>query len=231
LLFYRIGLALSDKGEKAMRGPMLALAALAAPMLAHAATLPPGTYTNEEEVYFDKEAKRAPAPWIGMTVAADGKVAFVDLFGKPVAAVAYKGLVPSDTAGRIRMTLSDGRITELRRARTATCWGAAPKAVKKADGSEDWAGARDLKLHDQGGRVSFGGGTTGAPEVVLRMRNVIWPSGPSRPSLVLYVHKPDAPDKAVSYSWADPSAKMIGINLRWMQASCTIDPTNEETPK
>jgi hypothetical protein len=214
-----------------MRGPMLALAAMAAPAVAAATSLPPGTYTNEEEVYFDKEAMRAPAPWIGMTVTADGKVAFVDLFGKPVAATTYKGLAPSDTAGRIRMALSDGRVTELRRARTATCWGAAPKAAKKPDGSEDWAGARDLKLHDQGGRVSFGGGTTGAPEVILRMRNVIWPSGPSRPSLVLYVHKPDAPDKAVSYSWADPGAKMIGINLRWMQASCTIDTTTEEKLK
>ena len=80
-----------------------------------------------------------------------------------------------------------------------------------------------LKLHDQGGRVLFGGGDTGAPPVVLRMRNVVWPSGPNKPSLVLYVHKPETPDRAESYSWADPEAKRIGINLRWMQASCTVD--------
>jgi hypothetical protein len=212
-----------------LRLPVLMLAA-ATPWLAVAA-VPSGSYTNEEETYFDKEAKRAPAPWIGINVDAAGKVAFVDVFGKPVAATPYKTLESAATAGRVRMTLNDGRVTELRRARTATCWGAAPKAARKPDGSEDWAGARDLKLHDQGGRVSFGGGTTGAPEVVLRMRNVIWPSGPSRPSLVLYIHKPDSFDKAVSYSWADPSAKMIGINLRWMQASCTIDTTTEEKPK
>ena len=95
--------------------------------------------------------------------------------------------------------------------------------MKKPDGSDDWTRAVDLKLHDQGGRVQFGGGVTGTAPVVLRMRNVIWPSGPSRPSLVLYVHKPDAFDRAESYSWADPDAKRIGINLRWMQASCTID--------
>lgn len=210
-----------------MGGPMLALAVIAAaPALA--APLPPGTYTNEEEVYFDKEAKRPAAPWVGIVIATDSKVGFVDLFDKPAVAMPYTALTMSGTPGRVRMTLSDGRVTELRRVRTATCWGAAPKAVKKPDGSEDWVGARDLKLHDQGGRVSFGGGTTGAPEVVLRMRNVIWPSGSSRPSLVLYVHTPDAPDKAISYSWADPSAKMIGINLRWMQASCTIDPIPQE---
>ena len=217
------------RGSWATRGWALAL--LAAPVVATAVPLLPGTYTNEEEVYFDKEAKRPAAPWLGISVDAAGKISFVDIYSNAVGATAYKGLVPSATAGRVRITLNDGRVTELRRARTATCWGAAPKAAKKADGSDDWAGARDLKLHDQGGRVRFGGGTTSAPAVVLRMRNVIWPSGPSRPSLVLYVHKADAPEKAVSYSWADPSAKMIGINLRWMQASCTIDTVPEEKPQ
>ena len=205
-----------------------ALAMLAAPVAAYAAPLPSGIYTNEEEVYFDKEAKHPAAPWVGISVDPAGKVSFVDVYNHVVQATAYKALVLSETAGRVRMTLAGGRVTELRRARTATCWGAVPKAVKKPDGSEDWSGARDLKLHDQGGRVRFGGGTTGSPETELRMRNVIWPTGPSRPSLVLYVHKPDNFDHAASYSWADPSAKMIGINLRWMQASCTIDTTHEE---
>ena len=210
---------------------VLALAMLAAPVVAYAAPLPSGTYTNEEEVYFDKEAKRPAAPWVGISVDAAGKISFVDVYSHTVQATAYKALVPSETAGRVRMTLADGRVTELRRARTATCWGAAPKAVKKADGSDDWSGARDLKLHDQGGRVRFGGGTTGAPEAELRMRNVIWPTGPSRPSLVLYVHQPDNFDHAASYSWADLTAKTIGINLRWMQGSCTIDPIPEEKPQ
>ena len=101
--------------------------------------------------------------------------------------------------------------------------GSVPKLAKKADGSDDWYFAAGLKLHDQGGRVQFGGGDTGAPSVVLRMRNVVWPTGTNKPSLVLYIHKPESPDRAESYSWADPDAKRIGINLRWMQASCTID--------
>ena len=53
------------------------------------------------------------------------------------------------------------------------------------------------------------------------MRNVRWPYGNNRPSLVLYAYRPDK-DRAVSYAWADPSAQRIGINLRWMQASCTL---------
>ena len=212
---------------------MIVALAMAISVAPEVLPFPPGLYTNEEENCFDAEAKRTPAPWIGLRVE-ERSALQIDKFRQPAATgravVAIKGITPSDQPGRIRVTLADGRVTDLRRARTATCWGASPKAVKKPDGSEDWVGARDLKLHDQGGRISFGGGSTGAPAVVLRLRNVIWPSGPSRPSLVLYVHTPDAPDKAVSYSWADPSAKMIGINLRWMQASCTIDTVQEEKP-
>jgi hypothetical protein len=126
-------------------------------------------------------------------------------------------------AGGITLTLPDGSTTMLRRARSATCWGAVLKTARKPDGSEDWYGTYGIRLHDQGGRAQFGGGDSGAPVAIVRMRNVIWPSGPNKPSLVLYVHTPDQPDHAVSYSWADPVAKRIGINLRWMQASCNID--------
>ncbi len=181
----------------------------------------PGTYTNEEEVYFDGEAKRIPAPWIGLK-SADGSYSFVDKFGRPISDVIIRKMDVSED-GRVSITFPDGRMTTLRRARPVTCWGSVPKTTKKPDGTEDWYFVRSLKLHDQGGRAQFGGGDTGAPPVVIRMRNVIWPSGPSQPSLVLYVHKPETPDRAESYSWADPGAKRIGINLRWMQASCTID--------
>ena len=112
--------------------------------------------------------------------------------------------------------------------RSATCWAASLKAKPKADGSEDWHFVRGLKLHDQDGRVAVPS-SAGSRPVVLRMRNVYWQEGPNRPSLVLYVHTPDNLDRAVSYSWADPRATRVGINLRWMQASCTIDQAQEET--
>ena len=183
-----------------------------------------GTYTNEEEVSFDQEARRRPAPWIGIAFDAAGSPNFVDRFGKSVAPIAHRKLFPSAARdNRLTLTLADGRVTELRLARPTTCWGASLKAAKKPDDSDDWHGARDLKLHDQGGRVSFGGGDSGARTATLRMRNVVWPSGPSRPSLVLYVHTPESGERAVGYSWADKDAKTVGINLRWMQASCTID--------
>lgn len=110
-----------------------------------------------------------------------------------------------------------------------TCWAAITKEEAKANGDVDWHFTSGIKLHDQGGRALVGGPESSTKAVIIRMRNVIWPPKPdgstnnNRPSLVLYVHMSEEPDKAVSYVWADPDATRIGINLRWMQASCTID--------
>ncbi len=201
----------------------------------------PGIYTNEEQVYFDGEAGRK-TPWVGMSVPfADGeKIAmkFVDPFGVKASppdlmAEQQNHMWEPRGDGKMRLQLRKNGSLILRRARPATCWAAIPKDKPKADGSPDWYFAKDVKLHDQGGRVRVGGigagGDTGAPELILRMRNVVWPDNAdgtpntNRPSLVLYVHKPDKPDAAEAYVWADPGAARIGINLRWMQASCTID--------
>lgn len=222
-----------------------------------------GTFTNEEDVYFAKEAGRAPPPETRLSITQEAggfRLRTIDAFGKPLedGHLMQVAAGPTLTTGKcgmpfkpvkdsfvalprtgtcrnaaimerfsrdgISLRLEDGTsMTMLRRARPVTCWAAVPKDTKKPDGSDDWYGVRDMKLHDQGGRAAFGGGTTGAKATEIKVRNVIWPSGLNRPSLVLYVFTPDAPDKAVAYSWADPGATRIGINLRWMQASCTID--------
>lgn len=128
------------------------------------------------------------------------------------------------------MTFSwpDGRMMEMRRARPVSCW----ISVRKTEpgGESEWTFDAGLMMHDQGGRIRAGGGDSGAPVAIVRMRNVIWPPPTrNRPSLVLYVHTEDDPERAVSYSWADPSANRVGINLRWMQASCTVE-QDEEGP-
>jgi len=250
-----------------MRSLGFALIVMAVP--AHAATLQellPGIYTNEEQVYFDKEAgNKTVDPWMGIRIGVTKDVITVqniDGYGAVIGQARTARIIADsivladciitfkpDTAGLLgtpngahgcgelpfrftsahidsagmRLTHGDEQVATLRRARPTTCWGTVPKTRRKADGSEDWLFVAGLKLHDQGGRALFGGGDTGAPPVIIRMRNVVWPSGTNKPSLVLYVHKPKNPDHAESYSWADPEAKRIGINLRWMQASCSID--------
>ena len=127
------------------------------------------------------------------------------------------------TTDGVKLRFADGSETQLKRARPVECWAAARKTQPKADGSPDWLFVQKLDLHDQGGRVMVGGGDSGAEPLILRMRAVHWPKpSTNRPSMVLYVHKADNPDSAVSYSWADIDASRVGLNLRWMQASCTI---------
>ena len=198
-------------------------------------------YTNEEQVYFDKEAGKPAPRWLGINILPTrpdiDKVPYVvkvvDAFGiellppLPPSMLAEKiGLAPNKE--KIELNL-DGQTLILRQARPVTCWAGIKKAVAKANGDDDWHFSSNIKLHDQGGRALVGGGDSGTKAVIIRMRNVVWPPKPdgsannNRPSLVLYVHTPDEPDKAVSYVWADPDAARIGINLRWMQASCTVD--------
>ena len=163
----------------------------------------------------------APAPWVGLRVDDAHQVSYIDAFGNP--APPGNASITQAPDGSLSMTLPGGRVSVLRRSRPVTCWGSVPKSQKKRDGSEDWYFVPNLKFHDQGGRAQYGGPEAGTAPVVLRMRNVIWPTGTNKPSVVLYVHTPDNPDHAVAYAWADPGAKRVGINLRWMQASCTID--------
>ncbi len=186
--------------------------------------LVPGTYTNEEEVYFDTEAKKPAAPWLGISVDHAGKIDIIDRFGATI----ERGFIAFESAGTPDRLIASfaNRKTELRRARFVTCWASVLKDSRKPDGSEDWFFKNNVKLHDQGGRALIGQGQAGIKPVVLRIRNVTWSGSArstNRPSLVMYVHTVDDPDRAVSYVWADTGAKRIGVNLRWMQASCTID--------
>jgi len=104
-----------------------------------------------------------------------------------------------------------------RKARRFECW----MTAMQRDG--EWTFRRGLEIYDQGGMVWLETEEEAPQQVGIKMRNVRWPYGNNRPSLVLYAYRPDE-DRAVSYAWADPSAQRIGINLRWMQASCTLTP-------
>ncbi len=209
-------------------GP-IALAALflAGPVLS--AEPPPvlsaGTWSNEEDRYFAPVA--AKPDWIGIEIGAGAQAGtwrHVDDYGKPQDAW-LKGMPPGlqrDAQSHPTLADSHGHRTELRHGAAFTCWMSIRKGTPKPDGSDDFAYQGKMALTDQGGRVTSGGGTSGAPPAIFRLRNVIWPApSTNKPSLVLYVHRPEEPDHAVSYAWADPGASLIGINLRWVQGSCS----------
>lgn len=114
----------------------------------------------------------------------------------------------------------------LRRARPFECWTAILRGAEHGDSGEgmrDWDFRRGVTLHDQGGEAVLITDEETPRKIRLRLRNVDWPYGTNRPSLTLYVLEGDD-DRAVSYAWNEGNAERIGLNLRWLQASCTYVP-------
>ncbi|MEP5938265.1 MAG: DUF4440 domain-containing protein [Erythrobacter sp.] len=195
--------------------PLVLVASLG---LAHDTSLPPGIWTNTEDVYFAEEEGREKSDWTGVEVGEDSRWRSINAFGEAQSEWS-DGTIPG-------LAIREGGgwqigSSELRLARPFTCWMSMRKLADQPDGSADWTFERALKVFDQGGQVKIGGGD--APDALFRLRNVTWAAGSrNAPSLVLYMHRDD-PVRAVSYAWAEPGSERIGINLRWVQGSCTRD--------
>jgi hypothetical protein len=225
-----------------------------------------GSFTNEEQVYFQGETGQKKDPRISIAIVPNSTGAAVDFRDAAGAAMfppigvvfsvkndgvqiasrsctnqyqwrgdrfvldeaqsscSWKGArFVSISQHNLTMREPDGRMIEYRRARPFTCWMSIPKQKKKADGSTEWFFAPGLKLHDQGSLIWVATDDAPPQEYGFKLRNVTWPYGSNKPALTLYVYNKSNPDKAVSYSWADPDAKLIGINLRTIQGSCSRD--------
>ena len=114
----------------------------------------------------------------------------------------------------------------LRRARMFSCWAQVLRGAKHGDtgkDNEDWQYYTDVRLHDQGGEAVIFTDETPPKKVRFILRDVEWTYGTNRASLVLYAHEGDNP-RAASYAWTEANADRVGINLRWVQASCTHAP-------
>jgi len=136
-------------------------------------------------------------------------------------------LTLSDTEFWVRSRRGAEQIeARLRRARPFECWTAILRGAEHGDsgqGQNDWDFRRGVKLHDQGGVAELVTDEETPRLIRLKLRDVDWPYGTNRASLTMYVHEGDS-DRAVSYTWTEAGAERIGINLRWLQASCTYTP-------
>ena len=199
---------------------------LAALLLAVPATVlgqeapPPGIYSNIEDAEFAEEEGREPPGKFVLHLREDRSWRLFDEFGVPIHGW-LTDPVPLARASNGNWTNGSSEFpSEFRRARPMACWVSVRKFAGLPDGSEDWTWQSGLETFDQGGRV-FVDGAGEAPDLSIRVRNVTWAAGSrNKPALVLYVHKDD-PQRAVSYGWASPDADLVGINLRWVQASCS----------
>ncbi len=204
----------------------LGFAASFASPLAAGNNLPAGIWTNTEDVYFAEEEGRERADWIGIEVREDNQWRTIDAFKAPLS-----DWSDTDIPNLSRIAENGWRIgqSELRRARDFYCWVSIRKHAPKSNGNEDWTFQRNIHNFDQGGRILVPGNNE-APDVTIRLRNVTWAKGSrNKPALVLYVHKED-PVRAVSYSWASPGSTMVGVNLRWIQVSCSRSASETKGP-
>ncbi|MFZ4120870.1 MAG: chromophore lyase CpcT/CpeT [Caulobacterales bacterium] len=117
---------------------------------------------------------------------------------------------------------------QLRRARPFECWTAVLRGAVHGDSGQgaepnDWNFRRGLWLHDQGGTADIVTDENPSRRFTVKLRRVEWPYGTNRPSLTLYVHEQGNP-RALSYTWGEYDAERLGLNLRWLQVSCTHAP-------
>jgi len=114
---------------------------------------------------------------------------------------------------------------KLRKVNPFSCWLFVKREGAADDAADAYATHFGIPVHD-GGEIVWVKSDARAARVGLKIRRVVWPSGTNRDSLVLYMHDEGAadPQRAVSYGWADPAARRLGINLRWAQANCVQQP-------
>mgnify|MGYP002713263316 CR=1 FL=1 len=108
----------------------------------------------------------------------------------------------------------DGVYYHSRKAREFTCWA----YIKHDDGSDNFY--KSLKTHDQGKKLYLGNQKDKENRTYIRLKQTIFPTGDWKDVFELFVHK-NGEDKAVSYTWTNPDANRIGINLRWLQVGCS----------
>jgi hypothetical protein len=92
-----------------------------------------------------------------------------------------------------------------------------PAATKK---DEEWHFSRDIVMHDEGGRWPITG-TDGRPSgYSVELARVTYQE--TRTAVLKLGLIDDASGETLAYSWANPDAARIGINLRWAQIGLTL---------
>lgn len=133
-----------------------------------------------------------------------------------------------------RSSLASDTPYRLHRAREFSCYADIPGV----------GGGRDLpyerydgfKIHDQGGAVWFDTKETPSRRMGISLFLVDWPINNykgvfTRDSLVVYVSEDiDGEIKEHGYAFTIPDADRVGVNLKWMLASCFMFSNADETP-
>lgn len=118
---------------------------------------------------------------------------------------------------------------KLRRVRYFTC----RVAVRDEQTTGDRDVVRDVRIHDQGGFALFTTTGTDRRQYFVQLNTFPAPNGSRHDVLELSVHQgvldPGRPNAvpAVGSSSAAASSDLIGIDLGWMHASCSVDDSSQ----
>ena len=94
----------------------------------------------------------------------------------------------------------------------------APEAATEAD-SDDWLFAKIPRIHNEGQRVPLRDEDGGSTGYTLSLETLTYQET-GVPVLKVGVIE-DRSGRTLSYSWTEPAARRIGINVRWFQAGLT----------
>jgi hypothetical protein len=110
---------------------------------------------------------------------------------------------------------------KLKRCRFFTGFAVVQKNPQAADSAarEQYHTMRNIRLHDQGERLRIVGESGEQTKYTIELSQVLY--GKGLPVIKLAVYE-DGNTKAVAYTWANPDAKRLGINLRYMQTGFTL---------
>lgn len=115
---------------------------------------------------------------------------------------------------------------KLRRATNYKCWAAFKTKKKKPNGDYYWDFHQNIIIHNQGDIANFTTTDKQPKHYFIRLKETIFPAGGRPDVFEMFIHETSESAKenykeALSYTWTNSKADRLGINLRWMQASCS----------
>ncbi|NKB43714.1 MAG: hypothetical protein GKS03_05485 [Alphaproteobacteria bacterium] len=131
----------------------------------------------------------------------------------------------------------DGIYHKLTRARNFTCYADMPGVSGGRD--TPYTRYRDLKITDQGGIARFTSNEETPRTIQINLRNVDWQMNNetgayTRDSLVMYISSRNddgSPGEFFGYTFTQPDAERLGINLGFILVNCYVISNRDATPE
>lgn len=99
--------------------------------------------------------------------------------------------------------------------------------AKAAADNNDWHLRRDLRLHSEGGRVALKYRDGAASGYSLELARLTYRESNTEVLRLAVIE--DASGKTLSYVWADPEARRIGLSLGWLQVGLEAEGATRDT--